>query len=470
VWRLLGGEECVDATGRANLDLLWQSLDKLPNGEQDLLGPALDAALDKLKAQPDPAAGSECSVQLMTIHKSKGLEFEVVILPELQAGSRKGQHKMLSWLERGLPADQRPDNSDDVTEFLVAPLQSKGSERSSAKAWVDRVYAERESQEMRRLLYVAATRARDELHLFARPKCKLEKSGELTLPIPTGTLLATAWPGLQQEIHRRFEEWKNSVEDSRIESTILESVAAAAAESNLLVMPPAAKPTVLRRLPTAFRSNPEAAGANALASPVVGMSNEDLYQRHEGGLHTRILGTAVHSLLEQTARLRDTLDWDETRAALSRLQPKVMAQIRSAGLDVRQANQAAEQAVEIALKATNDPTGQWILSPHDDAASEARWAGVVKDEVRNVQVDRVFRAGASPHTNEGNCWWIIDYKTAHVDIDRADASSPLPRLRALFEPQLQAYAEVLRKLHGQSVQIHAGLYYPRMLLFDWWEI
>jgi ATP-dependent helicase/nuclease subunit A len=35
---------------------------------------------------------------------------------------------------------------------------------------------------------------------------------------------------------------------------------------------------------------------------------------------------------------------------------------------------------------------------------------------------------------------------------------------------LQTYAEVLRKLHGERAQIHAGLYYPRMLLFDWWEI
>jgi len=44
--------------------------------------PALDAALDKLTALPDPAVSSDCGVQLMTIHKSKGLEFEVVIVPE----------------------------------------------------------------------------------------------------------------------------------------------------------------------------------------------------------------------------------------------------------------------------------------------------------------------------------------------------------------------------------------------------
>ena len=128
--------------------------------------------LDKLTALPDPAASSDCGVQLMTIHKSKGLEFEVVIVPDLQAGTRSGKPTMLSWLERGL-AD--PDDSGqitefgEITEFLVAPQQSKGEDRGQSKAWVDRVYRERESQEDRRILYVASTRARDQLHLFARP-------------------------------------------------------------------------------------------------------------------------------------------------------------------------------------------------------------------------------------------------------------------------------------------------------------
>ena len=43
----------------------------------------------------------------MTIHKSKGLEFEVVIVPELQARTRYGKPVMLSWLERGLAQPDR---------------------------------------------------------------------------------------------------------------------------------------------------------------------------------------------------------------------------------------------------------------------------------------------------------------------------------------------------------------------------
>ncbi len=468
VWQRLGGEQCTDATARANLDLLWQRLDKLPNGEQDLLSPALNAALDKLTAKADPEADSECGVQLMTIHKSKGLEFEVVILPELQAVTRKGQSGMLSWLERGLPPDEDANGSEDVTEFLVAPFQSKGTERSNAKAWVDRVYTKRESQEMRRLLYVAATRARDELHLFARPDCKRDSAGEWQLTPRSGSLLSTAWPGLQEEIEQRFAEWKQSIAKEEQDDVTVDSIAAS--ENNLLLMPPAQAPTLMRRLPPAF---PIAAKYLQVSSPapvVVGMSNADLYERHEGGLLTRALGVAVHSLLEHAAHLRSNHDWDETRAALSRLHAGTTSQIRSAGVDRRQASGIAKQALEIATKATFDDHGQWILSPHIDAASEARWAGIVKGGVRSVQVDRVFRAGESPLGVGSDFWWIVDYKTALADrAGNADMQAVLPRLRALFAPQLNAYAEVLHKLHGESMQIRAGLYYPRMTLFDWWE-
>jgi ATP-dependent exoDNAse (exonuclease V) beta subunit len=65
-------------------------------------------------------------------------------------------------------------------------------------------------------------------------------------------------------------------------------------------------------------------------------------------------------------------------------------------------------------------------------------------------------------------WWIVDYKTALID--RLSRAEGLPQLRALFAPQIEIYARVLRKLHGAQTSIRAGLYYPRMLQFDWWEL
>ena len=81
-----------------------------------------------------------------------------------------------------------------------------------------------------------------------------------------------------------------------------------------------------------------------------------------------------------------------------------------------------------------------------------------------------LRAGAAPLSNVGDHWWIVDYKTAQSDGgDKSNPALILERLRPLFAPQIQAYATVLRKLHGPAARINAGLYYPRMSLFDWWE-
>jgi ATP-dependent exoDNAse (exonuclease V) beta subunit len=473
VWLLLGGAACVDEAARANLDLLWSCLDRLPDGEPDLLGPGLSAALDKLTALPDPRASSECGVQLMTIHKAKGLEFEVVIVPELQAGGGRGGRKMLSWLERGLERGLgQPDEPGEITEFLIAPFQRKGEDRGSAKAWVDRVYRERESQETRRVLYVAATRAREELHLFARPACK-EEDGSFALVEPANSLLATAWPALEEEVRARFADWKaaKATSETREEQEI-ESIAASG-ESNLLVMPSAIQPTVLRRLPPDYRPPlAENIGQTGAESAVIGMGTgaARLYTRHEGGLLSRALGTAVHSLLEELTRLRKDLDWNAARSALQRFGPRIAAQVRAVGVDTPQAAHIAAQALQLALNASQDPIGEWILSPHANAASEAGWTGVVAGGLRTVRVDRVFNAGPTPGSEDENCWWIIDYKTAHGE--SVDPAQALPEFRALFAPQVQAYAELLRNLLGTEASgctIRAGLYYPRMLLLDWWE-
>jgi ATP-dependent helicase/nuclease subunit A len=476
IWLQLGGEQCVDAAARANLDLLWTTLDRLPEGEADLLGPAIDAALNDLKAMPDPAADSDCGVQLMTIHGSKGLEFEVVIVPDLQARSANDRHEMLSWLERGLPPDADANNAGEqceITEFLVAPLHAKGAESGKAKQWVDRVRRDREKQEMRRLFYVAATRAREQVRLFARPSYKTEADGSLTLADPPESLLKIAWPALEADVRRRFDSWRANIASvaapASAQSAEIECIAASV-EGNLIEISPAAKPTLLRRLPADFRLAPAAISSAAEKAPILGASH--LYERHEGGLLSRALGKAVHLLLQKLARLLETQPWNAARAALSRSEAGIAAEIRSAGVDAPRAHRIAGQALEIVFRTSNDPVAKWILAPHPNAASEVRWSGVVDGRLRVVQVDRVFRAGHAPQSSADPtreaAWWIIDYKTAHEE--GLDPAVALHDLRLIFAPQIEAYANVLRNLHSASTTVFGGLYYPRMAQFDWWEI
>lgn len=341
---------------------------------------------------------------------------------------------------------------------------------------VDHERREREKHETRRLLYVAATRACEDLHLFARTEYKTGKDGALSLAVPQESLLKTAWPALEKEITTRFVEWqaaKTQEEKNRAEEEeTIESIAASS-EENLPAMPsvnesPPVKPTHLRRLPPDTHIAQEADTAAAMESGITGLSANRLYERHEGGLLSRALGTAVHALFQHLARLLATQPPEASRAALARLTPRIAAEVRAIGVDAEQASQVAAQALEITLKAAGNAQAQWILAPHAEAANEVRWTGVVNGSLRTVQMDRVFRAGVSPKAADKDAWWIIDYKTAHED--GLDAAAALPELRRIFAPQIEAYAKVLRNLHGADARVHGGLYYPRMSLLDWWEL
>lgn len=443
VWQRVGGTACVDSQGRANVDLLWSALDSLQNGEQDLLGQALESALRDLKAQPDPHASSSHGVQLLTIHKSKGLEFEVVIVPELQVKGGGANLTMLSWMERGLAEG---DESGDLTEFLIAPFSTKGESGGAIKKWVDRETRDRERQEMRRLLYVAATRARDELHLFARPGYRINsEDGSRTLATPSECLLATAWPALEEEVRKQFDALPESIppmgaiNDDR-----------------------PAGPAIVRRLPANF-----IVSQNILTGLTLEAGEERksaLYTRESGGAESRLRGLAVHSLLEQIALLRKkSYLWDDIRAALPEKSPKLIAQMRAAGIGVVDAERLVNESLGVATTILDDSNGRWVLDNHPGAESETSWTGVLSNEIHTVKPDRVFRAGNAPGT-DGSVFWIVDYKTAILE-----ESADIAKLRAVFAPQLDTYNRVLRQLHGDAIKVNVGLYYPRMKMLDWWS-
>ena len=54
--------------------------------------------LEELYAPPDPAAG-EGDLQIMTIHKAKGLEFGTVIVPGLERAPGRGDAPLMRWKE-----------------------------------------------------------------------------------------------------------------------------------------------------------------------------------------------------------------------------------------------------------------------------------------------------------------------------------------------------------------------------------
>ncbi|MBR1368466.1 hypothetical protein RJ53_02680 [Methanocalculus chunghsingensis] len=96
---------------------------------------------------------SENSVSIMTVHASKGLEFPVVVLPELTRRINGTPKKIR--VEDGLLLGVKIPDPDDAFTPRATPILIIQNER----------YRQKEAAERRRLLYVATTRARDHLIL-----------------------------------------------------------------------------------------------------------------------------------------------------------------------------------------------------------------------------------------------------------------------------------------------------------------
>lgn len=101
------------------------------------------------------------AVKLMTIHKAKGLEFPIVLLPVLRAKSKASSAKLLFHYHYGVAINTARGRED--TKPLFYTLASLVDE-------------DMELAEKRRLLYVAATRARDYLTVFLPDETRRERS------------------------------------------------------------------------------------------------------------------------------------------------------------------------------------------------------------------------------------------------------------------------------------------------------
>jgi ATP-dependent helicase/nuclease subunit A len=184
-WLRLGGPAaCRDDEDLEHAQAFFAALARW-SSEPDWTGPlSLEERLEGLWASE--AAASD-AVQIMTIHRSKGLEFDHVIIPGLGRSLSSDSDPLLRWLE--LPRDAR---GSDLLMAAIAPV----GQREPLSDYIKSLQERRAAHERARLLYVAVTRARAQVHLFAeRP---VASRGKAAAPAAR-TLLAALWPGIAAE-------------------------------------------------------------------------------------------------------------------------------------------------------------------------------------------------------------------------------------------------------------------------------
>uniref|UniRef100_UPI002FE22ED6 UvrD-helicase domain-containing protein n=1 Tax=Achromobacter insolitus TaxID=217204 RepID=UPI002FE22ED6 len=182
LWRRLGGPALYAGLSVANdAESLFQLVERLaPHGAIDVA--ALDAGIARLFAAPDAADEDAGAVEIMTMHKSKGLQFETVILYGLHRAPRGDQAPLVRFEQSG-------------GRVLFGPVKPRAeTEADPLSRYLGAREARRASYEIDRLLYVAATRARKRLHLVGHVSVD-EASGQAKTP-SSSSLLGRLWPCL----------------------------------------------------------------------------------------------------------------------------------------------------------------------------------------------------------------------------------------------------------------------------------
>ncbi len=446
-WHTLGGPLCLDAAQRENARVFFSMLDGISPDGIACLGDELDRQLERLFAQPDPRASERAGVQLMTIHKAKGLGFDVVIVPGLERMARGDSNPLIVMLQRPDPANSEKD------ELLIAPLGSRDSDIPPVYRWVQQQRDKREQEELKRVLYVACTRARRELHLFGT--ATITKDGRLA-ECKNTSLLYAAWPALEANFLADFEAKKRQnviMFPSAAEPGVVSSLAAVAESNRGHIL--------MKRLP-ASGALPE--HSTNISVPVAFEPEfHALFERPDAGRLQRLTGSITHALLDRLSRSQlpfgaDAARWVERYASVM---------LRTTALPEIQKAHALSEITASVISALEDPQGQWLLAQHLDAQSEASWTGWIEGALRTVRADRVFRAGSTPLSAGKDHIWVVDYKT--TPYSGTNIAGFLSAQREQYAPQLALYGKALQKIHGNHIQLRLALYFPRLKRLEHWS-
>lgn len=386
---------------------------------------SLEAQLEGLCARPRPDNATR--VEIMTIHKAKGLEFDTVILPGLERCVSGDDQPLLYWtrvpgLEEGL---------------VFAPLTAAGAEVDPIYRWAELLERGRTEQERARLLYVAATRARRDLHLLGTVETKI-KEGNVELKAPRrGSMLALLW----NAVSPRYDDVLRAHQAEA-------PLTLASSESSV----------PLRRLPLEWRlpaleeiqppTPDQAIDLIDMTRPLFDWVTET----------SRRVGTLVHRELERIVGREGaasrSIDTPGVRA-------RMHAELAELGVPTDRCHAALDRVLTAIRSALGDDRGRWLLglaAPLREAESELALSGVVNGQVVQGVIDRTF-------LDEHGVRWIVDFKTSTHE--GAGLEEFIGREVERYAPQLKRYASLMSAFKpGQPIK--AALYFP--LLKQWREV
>jgi ATP-dependent exoDNAse (exonuclease V) beta subunit len=199
-WQALQGPAClIDAVELNSCEAYFRLLQ---NFDRAGVTPDYQQLQEKLARQyASPPTTAQQRLHVMTIHKAKGLEFDTVIIPHLEMKTRGEDEQLLLWLDR-----PRAGGENDL---ILAPVKARSEQKDAIYQYLQTVEKTKTRYESTRLLYVAATRAKNNLHWVATIDGRRPSSD---------SFLAQLWPLFEPLAQQLLGEVKE-------DATVLEELA-----------------------------------------------------------------------------------------------------------------------------------------------------------------------------------------------------------------------------------------------------
>lgn len=403
LWRDLGGPGLAQSpSDLLDAESLFALIERMaPYGGLDV--GALEKQMKKLFASPGTDAQA---VEVMTMHKCKGLQFESVILYGLHHGPTSDRVPLVYFEQVG-------------SKLMLGPIKPRAREGHDP---ISRYLGLREKRrgdyEVDRLLYVAATRAKQRLHLVAELSVK---DGAVAKPA-SGSLLSRLW-----------SSWP-SVE---VPPNVQQSDPAVAP------IPAHRGSDLLRRELTALSAQTDKAREGLTRMNELGAGYTQAYAWPATKSHERVLGTLVHAWLDHLGR-HSGRDWSVDK--LREQRGRIELQCRQIGLPQEQIVDSAQEVLETLLAMMTNERGQDLLLRLD---ARREWA-LLDTEGKVSVLDLAI--------SEKTGWLVVDYKTGRPAMDESREAFGV-RMLARYAAQLARYCEQVSALDGRPAR--AALYFPR---------
>ena len=414
---------------RDDLFVCLDKLSELQEGGELSDRQIVSDAIDQLFATPNPKADGQ--VQVMTIHKSKGLEFDTVILPRLDSGSRSGEQALLKWTEV-LDRYGEPHN-------LLAISKQTGQDSDSVYQYIAYLESEKGKYEDQRVLYVAATRSKKNLHLLANIKSD-PKSDSFKLPLAS-SFLAMLWPGINDSF-QVIENQKAKLDiDNENSDLYLSRSVKQVKLANALEYP--AADLAASTIDVEFLASQQTVSEQAVSDQVQSAVAES----------SSVIGTVLHRQLQWISeRYQPGFNLPDNWREITRSQLSADYQFANdTSLDA-----AVDKVIVGITNTLEDDFGQMVLAARESAQSELEMHKKIDTGSFLTRViDRTFV--------KEDVRWIIDYKSSQPLKDES-RSDFFAREKAQYMAQLSDYFKMFAKIEKRK--IIAGLYFPLLAHFE----